>query len=56
MFSNSNQRNDFNGQPEIINKSSFADFESVRPLSPKEKAAQPLFSFLRHFFITSTFA
>lgn len=49
-------RNDFEGRPETVNQAFVAGYESVRPLSPDEKSAQPLFRLLRHLIITSTMA
>lgn len=49
-------RNDFEGRPESVNQAFVAGYDSVRPLSPEEKAAQPLFRLLRHLLITSSMA
>ncbi|MBT5242200.1 MAG: phosphotransferase [Rhodospirillaceae bacterium] len=49
-------RNDFEGRPESVNRAFVVGYDSARPLSPEEKAAQPLFRLLRHFLITSTMA
>lgn len=49
-------RNDFEGRPESINQAFVAGYDSVRPLSEEEKAAQPLFRLLRHLLITATMA
>lgn len=49
-------RNDFDGRPESINQAFVDGYDSTRPLSPEEKAAQPLFRLLRHLLITASMA
>ncbi|MEQ8508325.1 MAG: phosphotransferase [Rhodospirillaceae bacterium] len=49
-------RNDFDGRPESINQAFVAGYNSTRPLSGEEKAAQPLFRLMRHLLITSSMA
>jgi len=49
-------RNDFDGRPEAINQAFVDGYDSIRPLSPEEKAAQPLFRLMRHLLITSSMA
>jgi len=49
-------RNDFEGLPDHINQAFLSGYAEVRPLSPVERDAQPLFRVLRHLLITSTMA
>lgn len=49
-------RNDFEGLRQDINDAFVSGYDEVRPLTPDEREAQPLFRVLRHLLITSTMA